>query len=37
MSASTQNPAEQLQQAALALDAVQKALDYPLTDVKEHS
>jgi len=30
MSASIQNPAEQLQQAALALDAVQKALDYSL-------
>ena len=37
MSASTQNPAEQLQQAALALDAVQKALDYSLADVKERS
>ncbi|HAS50738.1 MAG TPA: acyl-CoA dehydrogenase [Gammaproteobacteria bacterium] len=37
MSASIQNPAEQLQQAALALDAVQKALDYSLADVKERS
>ena len=37
MSASTQNPAEQLQQAALALDTVQKALDYSLADVKERS
>jgi len=37
MSASTQNPAEQLQQAALALDAVQKALDYSLADLKERS
>ncbi|HCB12381.1 MAG TPA: acyl-CoA dehydrogenase [Gammaproteobacteria bacterium] len=37
MSASTQNPAEQLQQATLALDAVQKALDYSLADLKERS
>ncbi|HRX61528.1 MAG TPA: acyl-CoA dehydrogenase family protein [Candidatus Competibacter sp.] len=37
MSASIQNPAEQLQQAALALDAVQKALDYSLADLKERS
>ncbi|HCK81388.1 MAG TPA: acyl-CoA dehydrogenase, partial [Candidatus Competibacteraceae bacterium] len=37
MSAPTQNPAEQLQQAALALDTVQKALDYSLADVKERS
>lgn len=34
MSASIQNPVEQLQQAALALDAVQKALDYALADLK---
>ncbi|MFO1423799.1 MAG: acyl-CoA dehydrogenase family protein [Candidatus Competibacteraceae bacterium] len=37
MSASIQNPAEQLQQAALALAAVQKALDYSLADLKERS
>ncbi len=37
MSAPTQNPAEQLQQAALALDTVQKALDYSLADLKERS
>ena len=37
MSAPTQNPAEQLQQAALALDTVQKALDCSLADVKERS
>jgi len=37
MSAPIQNPAEQLQQAALALAAVQKALDYALADLKERS
>ncbi len=37
MSAPTQNPAQQLQQAASALDTVQKALDYSLADVKERS
>ncbi len=37
MSASIQNPAEQLQQAALALAAIQKALDYSLADLKERS
>ncbi|MDS4027362.1 MAG: acyl-CoA dehydrogenase family protein [Candidatus Contendobacter sp.] len=37
MSALIQNPAEQLQQAALALDAVQKVLDYALADLKERS
>lgn len=37
MSALTQNPAEQLQQAAVALAAVQKALDYALADLKERS
>jgi (2S)-methylsuccinyl-CoA dehydrogenase len=37
MSAPIQNPAEQLQQAALALDTVQKALDYSLADLKERS
>ena len=37
MSAPIQNPAEQLQQAALALAAVQKALDYSLADLKERS
>ena len=33
MSAPTQNPAEQLQQAALALDTVQKALDLSLIHI----
>lgn len=37
MSALTQNPAEQLQQAATALAAVQKALDYALADLKQRS
>ena len=37
MSAPIQSPAEQLQQAALALTAVQKALDYSLADLKERS
>jgi len=37
MSVLIQNPAEQLQQAALALDAVQKVLDYSLADLKERS
>ncbi len=37
MAAPIQNPAEQLQQAALALDTVQKALDYSLADLKERS
>ena len=37
MSQSIPTPAEQLQQAALALAAVQKALDYSLADLKERS
>ena len=37
MSVLIQNPAEQLQQTALALDAVQKVLDYSLADLKERS
>ena len=37
MSAPIQNPAEQLQQAALALTAVQKALDFALADLKERT
>ncbi|HNW78261.1 MAG TPA: acyl-CoA dehydrogenase family protein, partial [Candidatus Competibacteraceae bacterium] len=37
MSEPIQTPAEQLQQAASALAAVQKALDYALTDLKERS
>ena len=37
MSPSIPTPAEQLQQAALALAAVQKALDYSLADLKERS
>ena len=37
MSALTQNPAEQLQQAATALAAVQKALDYALADLKQRA
>ncbi len=37
MSEPIQNPAAQLQHAALALDAVQKALDYSLADLKERS
>ena len=37
MSAPIQNPAEQLQQAVLALNAVQKALDFALADLKERT
>ncbi|MBE2294413.1 MAG: acyl-CoA dehydrogenase family protein, partial [Phycisphaerales bacterium] len=37
MSAPIQNPAEQLQQAALALNTVQKALDFALADLKERT
>ena len=37
MSEPIQNPAAQLQHAALALDAVQKALDYSLADLQERS
>ncbi|MGB4948193.1 MAG: acyl-CoA dehydrogenase family protein [Candidatus Competibacter denitrificans] len=37
MPAPIQNPAEQLQQAAQALDTVQKVLDYSLADLKERS
>ncbi|HOB62040.1 MAG TPA: acyl-CoA dehydrogenase family protein [Candidatus Competibacteraceae bacterium] len=37
MSASIQNPLEQLQQAGQALDAVQKVLDYALADLRERS
>ncbi len=37
MSAPIQNPAEQLQEAVLALNAVQKALDFALADLKERT